>query len=320
VVFLFYHSWWGDPGPIVLLAAIVGAVVVALQLTRRDRPQQGPGAEPHPYPTYDAPGATAGPTPAQPATQPGTQPAGPPFTSAVTAPVTDQTGDAYPPAPPPPTTYAVPEQPRPVNPRKRGPILFWFSLALMGVVLGTLGIADLAGAPIPPSAYPASVLAVSALTLLIGSFFGRAGGIILVGLLAGAATVGATVADRWDPHSSTVVPASASQVDHSYSMDVGELIVDLDSVRDPQNLDGRTITVTGNVGHLEVEVPDDVTVVAETHVTGVGGINVFDRSGGGVDTRLTAVHDAGPHAPRLTLDVELHVGGIDVHSDPRSLR
>ena len=106
----------------------------------------------------------------------------------------------------------------------------------------------------------------------------------------------------------------------TYPMDVGELVVDLSEVRDPQALNGREITVTGNVGHLDIRVPADVTVVANTHVTGVGGINAFDRDGGGVDTDLTAVHSAGPGAPRLTLDVELHVGAIDVHTEPNFRR
>jgi predicted membrane protein len=99
-------------------------------------------------------------------------------------------------------------------------------------------------------------------------------------------------------------------------MDVGETIVDLTEVRDPQSLDGRVITVTGSLGHLEVDVPADMNVVARTHVTGAGGINAFGRDGGGVDTRLTAVHTAGPDAARLTIDVTLHIGGIDVHAEP----
>ncbi len=41
---------------------------------------------------------------------------------------------------------AVPRQPR--NPRKRGPILFWFTAALAALGIGVLGIADLAGAEV----------------------------------------------------------------------------------------------------------------------------------------------------------------------------
>jgi hypothetical protein len=207
----------------------------------------------------------------------------------------------------------VPEQPRPVNPRKKGPILFWFALAVMAVALGVLGIADLAGADVAPSAYPATVLGLSAAFLLIGSFFGRAGGLILVGLLAAATTVGMTIADKWDPHSETFRPTSSTQVRSDYTMDVGELRLDLTDVRDLEALDGRTIHLTGNVGHLEVRVPAGVTVITHNDLTGIGGINAFGRDDGGIDTTVEAAHDAGIGAPQLTIDTELHVGAIDVH-------
>ena len=207
----------------------------------------------------------------------------------------------------------MPETPRPPNPRKKGPILFWFALAVTAIALGILGIVDLAGADVAPAAYPATVLGLSAAFLLLGTFFGRAGGIVLVGLVAAAVTVGTTVADKWDPHSTTVIPTSSAQVQSEYTMDVGEIRVDLSDVRDPEALDGRTIHVTGNVGHLEVLVPTGVTVVANTEVTGIGGINAFGRDGGGIDTTVNAIHDAGAGAPQLTIDADLHVGGIDVH-------
>ncbi len=213
----------------------------------------------------------------------------------------------------------MPEQPRPVNPRKKGPILFWFALAVIAVALGGLGIADLAGADVAPSAYPATALGITAAFLLLGTFFGRAGGLILVGLVAAATTVGMTIADKWDPHSETVVPTTSAQVKSEYSMDVGEIKLDLTDLRDPEALDGRTIHVTGNVGHLEVIVPAGLTVESTSHVTGIGGINAFGRDSGGVDTSVDAMHDAGPKSAYLIIDTELHVGGIDVHAE-RSFR
>ena len=219
---------------------------------------------------------------------------------------------------PKPPTYV--RQPRPVNPRKKGPILFWFALAVMAVGLGAVGVVDLAGASVAPSAYPALVLTLSGGFLLLGAFWGRAGGLILVGLVAAMVTAGVTIGDRWDPHSTTASPVNAAQVQSAYTMDVGELVVDLTDVRDPGALDGREITVDGNVGHLDIQVPDGITVVANTHVSGVGGISAFDRKGGGVDTQLTAVHSGGPGAPRLVIDVYLHVGGIDVHAEPHLRR
>ena len=286
LVLLFSHGWWGGGGGFffVCLVVVAAAAVISTQLPHRGDP-------PHVQPGEPAPGAT--------------DPSG--ATSATDTAV-------YPTSSP--ASYAVPETPRPPNPRKKGPILFWFALAVMAVALGLLGIADLAGADVAPSAYPATVLGLSAAFLLLGTFFGRAGGIILIGLVAAAVTVGTTVADKWDPHSTTVIPTSAAQVQPEYTMDVGEIRVDLRAVRDPEALDGRTIHVTGNVGHLEVLVPTGVTVVANTEVTGIGGINAFGRDGGGIDTTVNAVHDAGAGAPQLTVDADLHVGGIDVHLVP----
>ena len=299
LLLLVSHGWWGHGGgTFFFLAVVVGVIALATQLPRRDRGRPGPPpGQPNPYARYATPPAEPGPTGTESVdTESGTEQAASP-------------SGGYPVTPPP--SYA-PEQPRPVNPRKRGPILFWFASAVMAVALGALGIADLAGADVAPSAYPATVLGLSAVFLLVGSFFGRAGGIILVGLVAAATTVGTTVADRWDPHSTTVVPSSSAQLQPEYTMDVGELRLDLTDINDPAALDGRTIHLTGNVGHLEVRVPAGVTVDAVTEVTGVGGINAFGRDGGGFDTSVTAVHDAGPGAPHLTIDADLHVGGIDV--------
>jgi phage shock protein PspC (stress-responsive transcriptional regulator) len=224
------------------------------------------------------------------------------------------TGPAGPPAhpaqPAQPAQPSQPSQPRPVNPRKRGPILFWFALALMAVALGALGVADLAGADIAPSAYPALVLALSGVVLLVGAFFGRAGGIILVGLLATAATIGSTVADRWDPHKQVERPVAAADVRSSYHLDMGDLVVDLSRVRDPRALDGRTIDVSGGVGRLDIRVPAGVTVVTHSRIHGPGGITTFGEDSGGIDTTVESTHDAGTGAPTLTIDADLHIGGI----------
>jgi phage shock protein PspC (stress-responsive transcriptional regulator) len=281
VALLVSHGWWGDPGPFLFLVALLGVVLVGAQLLRRDRND------------VPAPGQQPGP-PAPPAGYP-TAPYAGPYAGSYTG------------------SYVQPEQPRPVNPRKKGPILFWFALGTMAVALGGLLIADLAGADVAPSAYPATVLALSAVFLLVGSFFGRAGGIILVGLVAAAVTVGTTIADHWDPRTTTSVPATAAAVQDTYTMDVGEIVLDLTDVRDLQALDGREITVDGNVGHLDVRVPAGVTVVSESHISGVGGISALGRDAGGFDTSLTSTRSAGAGAPQLTIVTDLHVGGIDVH-------
>jgi hypothetical protein len=205
-------------------------------------------------------------------------------------------------------------QPRPVNPRKKGPILFWFTLGVIAVALGALGVIDLSGVSVAPSAYPALALAVSAVALLVGAFWGRAGGLILVGLIAAFALVFTTVADRWDPHRAVERPITASAVRPSYHIDIGELVLDLTRVKDVQALDNRTIHVSGGIGHLDIRVPYGLSVNTRASVSGPGGINDFGQESGGIGTSVNSFHDAGPRAPVLTIVATLHVGAIDLHN------
>jgi phage shock protein PspC (stress-responsive transcriptional regulator) len=286
LVLLFSHGWWGGGGwMFVCLVVVLAAVVISTQLPRRGDPEAGAAGTP----VEDLTGDPAGP---------GSPAAG-----------------ASPPYAGPPPAYTVPEQPRPVNPRKRGPILFWYALAVIAVALGALGVADLAGADVAPSAYPATVLGLSAVFLLVGAFFGRAGGLILVGLLAWPAVAVTTAVDTWDVHRVTERPLTSAEVHDSYRMDSGELVVDLSRVADPDALDGRTVHVSGDVGHLDIRVPSSVNVVARLDVDGLGGMSAFGSDEGGFDHEMTTRYVAGPDAPTLTIDAQLDVGGIDLHTE-----
>ena len=211
--------------------------------------------------------------------------------------------------------YTQTVQPRPVNPRKRGPILFWFALAVMAVGLGILAVVDLAGASVAPSAYPALVLAVTGIFLLIGAFFGRAGGLILVGLLAWGVTTGVTIADRWDVHRTIERPTTTADVRGTYRIDAGELVVDLAHVSDPAGLDGKVVHVEGDVGHLDIRVPRGVNVIAHLDIDGPGGISAFGQDEGGLGHEMDTYHDAGTDAPTLTIDAQLDIGAIDLHTE-----
>jgi phage shock protein PspC (stress-responsive transcriptional regulator) len=176
--------------------------------------------------------------------------------------------------PPGTTAYAAPVAARrPRDPRKRGPVLFWFTLALTALALGTLGTIDLAGVDVADGAYPALALAIVAGMLLVGAFYGRAGGLVLLGFLALFGLVAATVTDRWDGRVVVETPTSAAEVDEEYWNGAGETRLDLSEVADVEELDGRRIEVDGGVGRIEVTVPDgmDVTVLAGSTVPAASG-------------------------------------------------
>lgn len=297
-------DWFWVPGPLILVALVVWLVV-----SRRNDGAAAPQAPAPVAPQAPPPGA--GPNAVTPEQRWG-------VTTTATAPVADpvvpayQQAPAYDRTPPPPARYVAPP---PRNPRKRGPQLFWFTMALAALAVGVVGIVDVSGAPVPGSLYPAVVVAVVGLMLVVGSFFGRAGGLILVGLLATAATGIGVASEKWDGDQVEIVPDTASQVRDTYTYDVGQYTLDLSLLRDPSNLDGRTIEMTVDVGELDVVLPRGVDVDVTSAVNGPGGSSLFGQDTGGIDSSDTATYRSGDaDAPHLTLDLQVDVGHIDVRT------
>ena len=266
---------WGFPWP------LVGVAVVALiVLTFLDRDKA--------------------PTPSAPAVPHTTDPA---------------TGQLVPAPPGARVTVPPAYQPLPRNPRKRGHILFWFTLALAALGIGVLGILDLAGAPTADPAYPAVVVGSCALMLLVGAFYGRAGGLILIGLLASVGLVGATAAQDIEGSDITRRPLTAASVPSSLDTSAGEIILDLSDVQDLAALDGRHIDLDADVGRIEVILPDGLTATVDARVEGPGHIELFGDERGGIGIGDATRHDAGTTAPEISLDVKISVGEIQVHEE-----
>jgi phage shock protein PspC (stress-responsive transcriptional regulator) len=282
VLSLLGHSLggWGPPWPLVLVGAVVLVVLLARDRGGRRGHDWGPGVPAGAYPT----------TP--------TTPAPSAFDDVHRLDAEAARAQAR--------AAATPRRPR-----RTGPVLFWYALALITVGLGALGVADLAGADVTPSAYPALALGVTAVLLVLGSFWGRPGGLILLGLVTAVATAGATVAHEVDAGRLEATPASAAEVQDRYALTVGEIDLDLSRVVDPENLDGRTVEVDLDfAGRIEVTVPRGVDVVVRSDLQ-AGQRTVLgtrdDESGSS-----TVTDDAGPDAPELTLDLSLELGEIVV--------
>ncbi|CAN5173068.1 PspC domain-containing protein [soil metagenome] len=262
---------WGFPWPL----ATIGAVVVLVMLVRGhyDRKQ----AQPQPA----ASGATGTPgVGAQPGwVQPQPQPAG----YAATYP----TG----------------------RPKRRGPLLFWYTAAIIAIAVGVLGSIDLAGVGIAESAYPAIGLISSGAMLVVGAFWGRPGGLILLGLLSAVATAGVATVNELDAGRIDRTPASTSTLLSDYDLDLGEIVLDLTEISDPAALDTRTIDLEVGLGRVEVIVPDGVAVTVNSDL-GAGDSSIFGNDGDG-GTETTTLDD-GAGAPSLTLDVTVGLGEIDI--------
>ena len=201
--------------------------------------------------------------------------------------------------------YDRPRRPR--NPRKRGPILFWFTIALIALAEGVLGVVDVAGVPVADSAYPALALGITALMLVVGSFYGRAGGLILVGLVAALATAAATVGGSIGDETHYYAPTDASEVRQAYDFGGGRFTLDLSDVSDVDELDGRDVSIDGVGGVVEVVVPDGMDVDVSTQVVG-GQSEVFDQRSDGFDITQDGFLDGGDDVPDMSITIDL-VGG-----------
>jgi len=281
------------PWPLAVIALIVLVVV-----SKGDRLRPSQRGATGPVPPYGPPVTAYAPGTSVSATAAG---------DTATGPVDE------PPVWAPPAPAYVP----PPNPRRRGPILFWFTLALIALAVAALAIVDAAGASVPDPAYPALAVGITGAMLVLGAFWGRAGGLVLVGLLSTLALVASVGVQEYggDGDHVHVVPTVAADLHDSYKMGAGELEVDLTQVADPADLDTRHLELDGGIGTIQVTVPDDVNVTFTGVVHGPGQIDFFDDGRGGIDTTVEQTHVVAPDAPTLTIDAMLGVGEISVRSE-----
>lgn len=201
------------------------------------------------------------------------------------------------------------------DPRKKGPLLFWIAVPLIALALGTLGVFDLAGYDVLPAAYPALALGIVATGLLLGSFWGRAGGLILLGLLLVPVTTIATVADEFEGEDVRYAPTAVADIPTGgYHIDMGKLVVDLSGITDPEALDGKVVEASVNVGEIEMIIPDEVNAEAIAEIEGPGGIDLLGRASGGIGTSDTAQQTGAPGAPDWHVVARADVGHIEIRS------
>ncbi len=228
---------WGRVGWFPWPLAIVG-LVVAVILMNREKPMSTTYPPPQPEAPRPETAETSGDVEHTTAFAPGTP--------------TDTYSGAVPPAAP-----AYPVQQPPAPRPDRGPILFWFTLALLAVVLGALGLYDVSGGSVVDAAYPALALTVVGLMLVVGAWFGRPGGLILLGLVATVSLLATSVAEPRFSGDRVLneTPTTAVQVNDRYFVPAGQMHIDMSNIRDIEKLDGRTIDVESNAGEIVVTIP-----------------------------------------------------------------
>jgi hypothetical protein len=295
-----FNAGW----PIASIAVVIGVVLIARDRREDRRTAATAGTEPI------APGSVA---PAQPwagvgAADTQVDPAGTAYSSAT---VTDT-----PPAPPPWQPPVAQPPLIPPHPKRTGIVWFWPTLALIAIGLGVLGLVDSGSTHVVPAAYPALAIAITGVMLLIGSYVGRPGGLILIGTVSTLALALATIVGGFNLSGRTidVTPGTSAEVQPSYHATNGRIRLDLTQVSDPAALAGRTLHLDLQAGQIDVILPRTVSVDVNADFGFAGGIEMPGYSGGGVQNSVHR-HLVGTSATSttpLTLDLHANVGQITV--------
>jgi hypothetical protein len=312
------------------VALIAFGIFLFQQGQEQPAPPPGPPAAPEPpVPgTGTAPGQLAASQPAPPAAPPS-------WSTAPTEPrAWEAPAEAAPPAWGPPPGWRTeplppPPPPPPRTPRRRaflGPLTFGLALVVTGLatVLDNLGVIELTlGRAL------ALFLTVIGLGLLVGGWWGRAWGLIPVGLLLIPVVALAGLADS-EPLSGGFgerlwQPRTTAEVRPVYRLAAGELIVDLSRVRFGPG--STAVEASVAAGRLLVVVPDEVTADVRGRA-GVGNLDLFETGeedwGVQVDSSVTQAPTKAPKdgaAATVRLDVHVGYGLVEVRraSDPRPL-
>ena len=230
------------------------------------------------------------------------------------------------PPPPPPDPAVAWGPPPPRRPRRRpflGPLTFAVALIATGLALAldNLDVVDLSLGQVL-----AVFLTVLGGGLLVGTWWGRAWGLIPIGLLAvpvvaftalaGPVPVQGGVAER------LFQPTAPAEVRPSYRLAGGEMILDLSGVRFGPGAPPVAASVAG--GRLLVVLPDEVAADVRGRV-GVGSLDLLGHEDAGAQVDSTIVEPAAKPpakgaAPTVKLDLMTGYGVIEVRraSDPRS--
>ncbi|GAA0795758.1 PspC domain-containing protein [Spirilliplanes yamanashiensis] len=319
-------------------------------------PAGDPGAPPPPPPAFTAataaaaaghrPGVTEPVDPYRDAAEPPTAPLPPvpPVPPVPPMPPAPPTGP-LPPGPPPPgaTGYRPPFAPhgpyagaqggyppgpaapppplrptRPPKPPKERSVLGRLTFFVAVMAIGALVAVDVSGAAaVPVAGYLAAVLFVVGAGLLVGAWFGRARGLIALGIVLSVLMIPATLAESWRGlrgGTITWTPQDQASVADRYSYPFGTATLDLRSVpfATGQQLE---IAAEMHLGKLIVRVPPNVDVTASVDMD-AGDAQVFGQRWKFGDTRsVSEIIDNGGDGPgggALRLNLSLNAGNVEV--------
>src|SRR6266536_2098764 len=209
-------------------------------------------------------------------------------------------------------TVAEPAPPRPRS------MLGWLTVAAALLAAGVASALDNLGAiHLTPTRGIALVLTVIGLGLIVGSLWGRAWWLILLGLLLvpvmGGASLVNNVSVTGDSGDQVVRPQALDAVQPEYRLSGGQLTLDLSQVEfGPQP---RQITASVAAGELSVILPEDLPVTVHSSI-GAGEIQSLGHPSNGFQITSNVNDGSSRRLGRLSLDLNVGVGQIVVRRGP----
>ena len=224
---------------------------------------------------------------------------------------------------PPVVTPPVPPVRTP-PPARETSFLSRVSVGFAVLALGVLGLLDSVVPGFHPQFrhYVALLVAVIGVGLVVGAWFGRSGGLIVLGLVLVPVLVLSPLAEMVDRRSSIDFAfasgevtrhrlASVEEIRGEYRLGMGTLVIDLRDV----DFSGRTVEMEVEVGAGEVRVrlPDGVSAEVTGQV-GMGELQVGDSKQGGIG--VEGYYRLEGSEGTLVLDAQVGIGQIMVHRWP----
>lgn len=306
----------GGGGGLIWAALLIGIGVLLFRQADEsddDPPPSGPGDRSTPSTWSQAPQA---PPPAAPSSASREAIAAPPRMQSSTAP---PNADPYLPPPPPvsddgwrPTPYTPGDLPAPPS------VLGRVTVAAALILVGATALLDtLTGVDVALASYVALALTVIGAGLLVGARWGRARGLIPLGVVAVVVLTVTSIVSQL-PTDSIVGgigqriyrPETVAELEDTYRLGLGEMQIDLTRLELEPGED-IAVDATMSIGSLQVQVPDDVGVEGQAS-TALGEIDALDHTGEGTNPRVTLSEPGEEGSATITLDLSTTIGEIVV--------
>ena len=217
-------------------------------------------------------------------------------------------------SPPTPKPQTPPKPARPPKPRPEPSILSRLTFGRGAIALGTMGVIDTAVADVDFAFrhYVSAAMLIAGVGLLVGAVWGRARGLIALGVILtpivffsplGDIDFDGSVGER------RVSPDTVAEIPETIDMGIGSLRVDLTDV-DFTGAEVSTVVDIG-IGEVIIYVPDDVTVDVDGEL-GIGELVILGRTRNGVGLDASGRQEGT--AGFLDLDIDGGIGSIKVIS------